>query len=246
MGEIVLPTKKREIVRQNPRFMVLFGKPKVAGKTTAASLLENNLIVEMEDRGADFVSGLVVDVKNTKELMETAKAIEAAGKPYKYITLDTATAMEDNMIQTLAARIYKSTPMGKNYTDSDIRRLPNGAGWTYWREAFNYIVDLYAPLCECLILLAHCNEKQIDKEGKEMFEFEMDISGKLKRSISAKADAIGYLYRKGNQTIVNFNGGEDLIVGARSEHLTNKEFVLVEKDLKTGKFINNWNQIFIE
>jgi hypothetical protein len=245
MGEIILPTIRREITRQNPRFMVLFGKPKVAGKTTAASLLEGNLIIEMEDRGADFVSGLVIDVRTTKELLDTANAIESAGKPYKYITLDTATAMEDTMIQALATKIYKNTPIGKNYNDSDIRRLPSGAGWTYWREAFNYIIDRYTPLCDCLILLAHCNETQIDKAGKEMFEFTMDISGKLKRSISAKADAIGFLYRKGNQTIVNFNGGEDLIVGARSEHLANRELVLVEKDEKTGLFKHNWDQIFI-
>lgn len=245
MGEIKLPTTKREIIRQNPKFIILFGKPKVAGKTTAASLLEGNLIIEMENGGADFISGLVVDVKTTKELVETAKAIEAAGKPYKYITLDTATAMEDKMIQDLACKIYRSTPMGKNFDGSDIRRLPNGSGWSYWRQAFNYIIDLYRPLCECLILLAHCSDTQIDKAGKEMFEFSIDISGKLKRSISADADAVGFMYRKGNQTMVNFNGGEDLIVGARSEHLANKEFVLVEKDPKTGQFINNWNQIFI-
>jgi hypothetical protein len=60
-----------------------------------------------------------------------------------------------------------------------------------------------------------------------------------------KADAIGYLYRKDNKTFLNFNGGGDFVIGARSEHLSNKEFLLVEKDEKTGLFINNWNQIFI-
>ena len=59
-------------------------------------------------------------------------------------------------------------------------------------------------MCETLILTAHCLEKQIDKEGKEMFELEMDLSGKLKRVMAAKADAIGYLYRKDNQTFLNF------------------------------------------
>jgi hypothetical protein len=240
-----LPTTKREIIRKNPKFIILYGKPKVGGKTTALSLLENNLIVEMEDGGADFVSGLIVDVKTTGDLLQTAKSIKEAGCPYKYITLDTATAMEDKFIQDLAIKIYRNTPLGKGFDGTDIRRLPQGAGWTYWRQAFNYVIDTYKPLCECLILLAHCSDTQINKDGKEMFEFSIDISGKLKKSISADADAIGFMYRKGNQTMVNFNGGEDLIVGARSEHLANKEFVLVEKDLKTGKFINNWNQIFI-
>lgn len=239
-----LPTKKREIVRQNPRLLVLYSKPKI-GKTTSVALLDNNLIIEMEDRGADFVSGMVVNVSTAKELLEVAKAIEEAGKPYKYITLDTATAMEDNIINDIAVRMFQALPIGKDFKGGDMRKLPMGAGYSYLKDAFIYILDRFMPLCDCLILLAHCNEKQINKEGKEMFEMEMDLAGKLKRTVSAKADAIGFLSRKNNQTILNFNGGGDAIIEARSPHLANKEFILVEKDEKTGKFINNWNQIFI-
>jgi hypothetical protein len=243
MSEILLPTKKREIVRQNPKFLVIFAKPKI-GKTTLASTLENNLIIEMEERGADFVSGFIVNVNTAKELMDTAKAIEAAGKPYKYITFDTATAMEDNIINEIAIKMYQASSMGKDFKGNDIRKLPMGAGYAWIREAFTYVIDKFTPLCDCLILLAHCNEKQIGKEGKEMYEMEMDLAGKLKRIISAKADAIGFLYRKGNQTFINFNGGGDAIIEARSPHLSNKEFMILEKDSK-GQFINNWNQIFI-
>lgn len=77
-----------------------------------------------------------------------------------------------------------------------------------------------------------------------MFELEMDLSGKLKRTIAAKADAIGYLYRKENKTIINFNGGGDAIIEARSEHLSNKEFVLVEKT--ADGFVNYWDKIFLK
>lgn len=244
MGEITLPTTKREVVRQNPKLLVVFSKPKI-GKTTAMSLLEDNLIIEMEERGADFVSGLILNVATAAELLEVAKAISAKGKPYKYITLDTATAMEDNIINDIAVRMYQASPLGKDFKGGDMRKLAMGAGYGYLRDAFTYILDKFTPLCDCLILLAHCNEKQINKDGKEMFEMEMDLAGKLKRTISAKADAIGFLYRKNNQTIINFNGGGDAIIEARSPHLANKEFILVEKDEKTGKFINNWNQIFI-
>jgi hypothetical protein len=135
--------------------------------------------------------------------------------------------------------------LGKDFKGGDMRQLPMGQGYGHLRNAFSYILDTFTPLCDCLILLAHCNEKQINKDGKEMFEMELDLAGKLRRTISAKADAIGFLYRKDNKTIVNFNGGGDAIIEARSPHLANKEFVLAEKDLKTGQFINNWNQIFI-
>jgi hypothetical protein len=238
-----LPTVKRDIVRKNPKLLVLFSKPKI-GKTTLASMLDNNLIIEMEDRGADFVSGLIVNVTTARELMDTAKAIADAGKPYKYITLDTATAMEDNIINDIAVKMYQALPMGKDFKGGDMRKLPMGAGYGYLKDAFIYILDRFTPLCDCLILLAHCNEKQINKDGKELFEMEMDLAGKLKRTISAKADAIGFLYRQGNKTIVNFNGGGDAIIEARSPHLANKEFVILEKN-DDGKLINHWNQIFI-
>jgi hypothetical protein len=243
VGDVTLPTKKREIIRQNPKFMVLFSKPKI-GKTTAVSLLEDNLIIEMEERGADFVSGLIMNANTARELLDIARAIEEAGNPYKYITLDTATAMEDKIINDIAVKLYQATAMGKDFKGGDMRKLPMGAGYGYLKDAFFYIIDRFTPLCNCLILLAHCNEKQINKDGKEMFEMEMDLAGKLKRNVSSRADAIGFMYRKDNQTFVNFNGGGDAIIEARSPHLANKEFVLIEKNEK-GQFINNWNQIFI-
>lgn len=135
--------------------------------------------------------------------------------------------------------------MGKAYDGDDLRKLPNGAGYLYIRDAFKFVMDRFIPLCDTLILIAHCNEKMIDKEGKELYEMEMDLSGKLKRIMAAKADAIGLLHRVKNQTFLNFNGGGDAIIEARSPHLTNKEFLIVERNEK-GEFINNWNQIFID
>jgi len=132
----------------------------------------------MEERGADFVSGMIINVATARELMDTAKAIETAGKPYKYITLDTATAMEDNIINDIAVRMYQALPIGKDFKGGDMRKLPMGAGYGYLKDAFNYVLDKFTLLCDCLILLAHCNEKQINKEGKELFEMEMDLAGK--------------------------------------------------------------------
>jgi hypothetical protein len=238
-----LPTGKSGVTRQSPRFMIIFSKPK-SGKTTAISLLEGNLLIDLE-KGAGFVDATKVEANSIQELLKWADLIEAEGKPYKYITLDTATALEDEIIMPLAIKIYRNTPMGKTYDGDDLRKLPNGAGYLYIREAFKYVVDRFTNLCDTLILTAHCVEKQIDKEGKEMFELEMDLSGKLKRVMASKADAIGFLYRSENKTYLNFNGGGDTIIEARSPHLTNKTFLLVEKDIETGVFTNNWDQIFI-
>jgi hypothetical protein len=208
------------------------------------SLLEGNLLIDLE-HGAGFVDATKVEANSIQELLKWADLIESEGKPYKYITLDTATALEDEIIMPLATKIYKNTQMGRTYEGDDLRKLPNGAGYLYIREAFKYVVDRFTNLCDTLILTAHCVEKQIDKEGKEMFELEMDLSGKLKRVMASKADAIGFLYRSENKTYLNFNGGGDTIIEARSPHLTNKTFLLVEKDLEIGEFTSNWDQIFI-
>jgi len=56
-----------------------------------------------------------------------ANRIKEQGKPYKYVTLDTVTALED-MVKPLAAKLYRETPMGKNFSGDDVIKLPNGAG----------------------------------------------------------------------------------------------------------------------
>lgn len=240
---ITLPSRKSGVKRSNPEFMIMFGKPK-NGKTTALSLLDNCLIIDLEG-GSRYVDALSVEVNDIRELFQVAKQIEEAGKPYKYIALDTATKLEDELIMPLAIRNYKNTPMGKSYDGDDLRKLPNGAGYLYLREAFKQVITRFKDLCDTLILVSHCNEKMIEKEGKEMFELEMDLSGKLKRIIAAQADAIGYLYRKGNQVFLNFNGGGDAIIEARSPHLSNKEFLLTEKN-EEGLFKHNWDKIFLK
>lgn len=243
MSELKLPKVKSGISKYDPNFCVIFGQPK-AGKTTAMSLLDNNLIIDLE-KGTVSMEALKVEVNTIQELFKVADMIEKEGKPYKYITIDSATKLEDDIIGPLAKKMYCSTPMGKSFEGEDVRKLPNGAGYLYIRDAFKFVIDKFTPLCDTLILVAHCNEKMIDKDGKEMYQMEMDLSGKLKRIIAAKADAVGLLYRKGNQTMLNFNGGGDAIIEARSPHLTNKEFVLVEK-AEDGTYTNHWNQIFID
>jgi hypothetical protein len=72
----------------------------------------------------------------------------------------------------------------------------------------------------------------------------IDLTGKIARLVAADADAIAYVYRRKNQTIMNFNGGDDLIVEARQEHLRGKEIVVAESD-ETNKITAYWDRIFI-
>ena len=242
---MILPTSKTKPMESNPKLMILFGKPK-SGKTTIASGLEEALIIDLEN-GSDYVESMSVKVNSLQDLKDLKEALiesnsKINGFTYKYGIIDTATKLED-MVLPLALTLYQATPMGKNFK-GDIRTLPNGAGYLYVREAYKMVIDGLKPLFKYIILLGHTKDKIINKQGKELTENSLDLSGKLERIISADADALGYVYRNKNQTIINFNGGGDFIVEARPLHLRGKEIVIAESD-ESGKITTYWNKIFI-
>lgn len=242
---IELPKVKSVPSAKNPRFLVYFGKPK-SGKTTLASFLPDNLIIDLEN-GTDFLSALVLKANSLKELFEIITSIkennEKTGKfTYQYVTLDNGTKLQE-LIMSLALKLYQETPMGKNYT-GDVRKLPNGAGYLYIREAFFKVIDTLRTLAPTFILICHTRDSMINRGGKELSEMSLDLVGQLARLVAADADAIGYVHRIKNQTLINFNGGDDYIVEARQDHLRGKEIVLMESN-ESGELSANWDKIFL-
>jgi hypothetical protein len=237
---IVLPTKKVKAERQNPKRIVIYSKPKT-GKTTAYAGLEENLIIDLEN-GSDYVDALKVKATSLKELLEIGKAIEAAGKPYKFVTIDTVTALED-MIMPLAIKLYRQTAMGKNFDGDTVVTLPNGAGYLYIRQAFFQVLDFIDTLAPTIILSGHIKDKVVDDKGEMVMSANIDLTGKIKSLICANADAIGYMYRKGNKTILSFKTNEEVTCGARPEHLRNEEIVITE--MIDGELKTSWEKVFI-
>jgi hypothetical protein len=238
---IVLPTKKVKAERQNPKRIVIYSKPKT-GKTTAYAGLDSNLILDLEN-GSDYVDALKVKISNLQELLDTGKAIKEAGKPYKFITVDTVTVLEE-MIQPLAVKLYRGTSMGKNYDGDNVTTLPNGAGYLYIRQAFFQVLDFIDTLAPTIILSGHIKDKQVDDKGELVMSANIDLTGKIKSLICANADAIGYMYRKGNKTILSFKTNEEVTCGARPEHLRNEEIVVTEMNEK-GELDFHWDKVFI-
>jgi hypothetical protein len=238
---IVLPTSKVKATQVNPKRLVIYSKPK-AGKSSAFSGLDNNLIIDLEN-GTDFLDALKVKVNNLQELLDTGKAIKAAGCPYKYVTIDTVTALED-MVKPLALKNYKATQMGKNYDGDDVTTLPNGAGWMYLRSAFFQVLDFIDTLAPHIILSGHIKDKQIDDKGDLVMSANIDLSGKIKSLLCANVDAIGYLQRKGNKAILIFKTNDEVNCGARPNHLKNEEIVLTEINEK-GELEFHWDKIYV-
>jgi len=213
-------------------------------------MLKDNLLIDVND-GSDYIDGLKIKANNLDELRQIRQLIIDAKNPYKYISLDTITDIEELSLE-LALDLYRQTPMGRafgldpktnEYKYKDIRTLPNGGGYLYIRLAFEKIVNSFKGLSEYLILVGHTKDKNINKNGKELSENSIDLSGKLSNIVAAKADAIGYVYREKNLNIVSFEGGEDSIVEARPKHLRNQKIVLGESD-ENGNLKAYWDRIY--
>lgn len=243
---IVLPKEKVKAKVENPRSLIIFGKPK-AGKTTLASKLDNNLIIDLEG-GSEFLEALAVQARSVKDLGDIANAIReeiksTGKKPYKYITLDNASRLEEICL-SYAATLYRQTPMGKNYSGNDVRTLPNGSGYMYLQQAVRKVIDMFRDLCDNFILIGHLKDKMINKEGEELSEMSLDLVGKLANIICGEADAVGYVYRKKNETHISFEGGDNSVREARAPHLRGKNIVIAESD-ENNNIKVYWDKIYL-
>lgn len=243
---MILPTTKIPAKSTNPKFLILFGKPK-SGKTTLVSQLDNNLIIDLEG-GTEFLEAMAVQARNMKDLGEIAQAIREKNKEvngffYKHITIDNATRLEEITLDYALTLYQKNTPMGKNY-HGDVRLLPQGAGWKFVREAVRKVLDLFRELCEQFILVGHTKEKMINKDGTELEEMQLDLAGKLSDIVCGEADAIGYVYRKKNDTIVSFKGGDNTIVEARPDHVRGQNIILANSD-ENNVVTVYWDKVYL-
>lgn len=150
---------------------------------------------------------------------------------------------------------YKKDKIGNNVKDAngnnvidpkaDIRQLPNGGGYLYLRQALKEMVHMFQPLCDTLILVCHVKDRQIKKNDEETTEMAVDLAGKLGDIICGEADAIGYVSRQDNKTLLTFKGGDNIIRGSRPLHLREKVFVVAESN-PDGNLKVDMSEIFLD
>jgi hypothetical protein len=242
---ITLPTSKVPAVSVNPRFLIIYGRPK-SGKTSALAQLENNLIIDLEG-GSTFIDAMAIQCRNISDLGEAAQAIRAKNKEvghnfYNHITIDNATRLEEICL-SYAATLYRQSPVGKNWKGDDVRTLPNGSGYFYIRQAVRKVIDMFKELCDEFILVGHVKDVQIDNNGEELSEMALDLVGKLSAIICGEADAVGLVYRKGNETHISFKGGDGSIKEARAPHLRGQDIVIA-KGNDDGSITTYWDKVY--
>ncbi len=243
---ITLPTQKVPATSTNPQYLVLYGLPK-AGKTSAVAQLGNNLIVDLEG-GSKFIDALAVQARTINDLGEIAQAIRAKNEEvghnfYKHITIDNATRLED-ICMSYACTLYRKTELGKNWKGDDVTTLARGAGYKYLRDAVKKVIDMFKDLCDEFILIGHVKDSITDKEGQEINAKEIDLVGKLGKIICGMADAVGYVYRKDNETHISFkSGGDGTIMEARARHIAGKDIIIATGN-EDGSITTYWDRVY--
>ena len=147
------------------------------------------------------------------------------------------------MCLSYAKLLYMQTPMGKNYKGEDIRTLPNGSGYMYLRQAVRKVIDMFRELCDEFVLVGHVKDVQIEQNGEELSQMALDLVGKLGSIICGEADAVGYLYRKGNETHISFKGGDGTIKEARAPHLRGQDIIIATGN-EDGTITTYWDKIY--
>lgn len=243
---LVLPTTKVPATSTNPQYLILYGLPK-AGKTSALAQLENNLIIDLEG-GSKFIDALAVQARTISDLGEIAQAIRAKNAEvghnfYKRITIDNATRLED-ICMSYACTLYRKTELGKNWKGDDITTLARGAGYKYLRDAVKKVIDMFKDLCDEFILVGHVKDSITEKDGQEVNAKEIDLVGKLGKIVCGMADAVGYVYRKDNETHISFKSqGDGTVMEARARHLAGKD-VIIATGNPDGSITTYWDRVY--
>ena len=230
-----LPTTKTVKKIDDPKNLILFGLPKV-GKTTVLSKLPGTLIIDME---------------NGTDLYKIAKALKEEENNFKFVVLDTITAMATIALD-LAAKRYQESTLGRNWqgTGKDILFLPMGAGYAWQKKALEEIIGWFTSDKYNLVITGHVKDKNLSEAGTELVVKQLDLSGNTANVLAANSDASAYLYRdtETGSLMANFGDMNSVLTGARMPHLAGKTIELAERkmDEKTGEWqiVAHWDRIF--
>jgi hypothetical protein len=210
--------------------------------------LDNNLIIDLEG-GSTFIDAMSVQARTIQDLGEIAQAIRAKNTEvghnfYKRITIDNATRLED-ICMSYACTLYRKTELGKNWKGDDVTTLARGAGYKYLRDAVKKVIDMFKDLTDEFILVGHVKDSITDKDGQEVNAKEIDLVGKLGKIVCGMADAVGYVYRKDNETHISFkSGGDGTIMEARARHIAGKDIVIATGN-DYGSITTYWDKIYL-
>lgn len=241
---LTLPTKQVPASKFNPKRVVIYGQAKI-GKSSMLAQLENNLIIDTEG-GTEYMDAMAVQARTVEDLGKIAQAIrekneEVGHNFYKFITIDTATRLEDICLPW-AANIYR-TKVDTKWTGTDVRDVAFGAGYRVLYDCLNRILAMFENLCDVFIITCHTYE-DVDGKSDAIQRTSLSLPKQTRKEVERFYDCIGYCYRKDKETHLSFVGGDNYMKGTRIEHLRDKDIVVAEWDEENNKLVTHWDRIF--
>jgi hypothetical protein len=241
MSTIQLPNRENPVkaTRIGPGIAIYYSLPKVGktGQLVELAKMEDTLIIDAE-KGTETYDTTAVKVDSIQMIYDIIDAIKveggkrvAAGKkgidvfPYKFLALDTLDKIEE-LAESHATKVYKSTVIGKNFKGDSVLELPQGGGYYYLRNVITDLIDALSKVCPYLILIVHVKEKiMLDKANQEVKVNDISLTGKLSSIVCAKADCISYLYRNNKGEMrMSFQTYDGAVMGARQRYLAGQDF----------------------
>ncbi len=232
---ITLPLDPIPATRVNPRLMLLYGKEKIGKSTLMAQLnqpgmTKKTLMVDIQKKsGYAFLgNGIYVHVPDAQTFYDLGESIKKAGRPYGRIVLDPVSSLMTEWAERKAMGMYKSSPVGVNFTGTSVLALPNGGGYYWLRKAFDSFIDEAMTWADEVVVVCHVKDKYAGvEETVNVASGEIDLLGKLKPMMCQEADVIGHMFRNpqdGYKMWVSFQSPERVTCGCRCGHLINKSF----------------------
>jgi len=258
--ESLLPKQKtQDDLIKKVNHIILYGLPK-SGKTTAAALIENNLILKFEKNATTSVASYSIDLSYQEANIETIKAILEKlakiveelkqDKQFKFVTIDTLSSLLP-IAEYVGEVLYSQTLIGKNWFTTNkkeygsILNLPRGIGYDFLKKGLNKIYEHLMTSGKIIITLAHVKDKY--NENNVVTMSEIDAPGSISRNLAKDAQIIGYVFR-GNpdEVYVSFENGNNILTGSTIPKLHGKKFLITKRNPETQEIKGYWEDMLPE
>lgn len=215
--------------------------------------IKDLLTTDIKTKALDL-AGIKNPTERSKALNLVLRALQALGKPYDYVAIDTIT-QADLDAEWAGTELYMDSLQGKSFNREPIQgqpstkwpRLPYGhpdyqsvieIGQNGWRWSRTVMVDLLNLSRDCAkictIYVSHIKDKMLSKGDKgEVFIKDIALTGAVADIYARNVSAIGTVWPDYEQDtlMISFKGNEDKTGGNRGS-IGSYE----------GPF--DWNQIF--
>lgn len=268
--EYKLPEEKVKVKETNPTDLVVISVPKCGKTTILADLTKSGdgIMFNLEKSGTDYLEGYFLNIypepmSTIEEAIENYKGyrdllLSNKGK-YKYLIIDSLTALND-MSEIMGTYYYMySVPQGKNFNRDPktgepykygnpnfklVSSMPEGYGYQHTRKWFMDQINLFNEIAPYRIYTAHVKDKLIKNSQDEVVSgSELNLTGKLKNIMATKVSALCKLIADGEKRYLSFEVDNDnIIAGSRVPHLTGQ--ILISEKTDKGVVKCFWKNIY--